>query len=398
MPAAFLTNGLSPEGAPIDIAVEEGRIAAIVPHDAHGAPRAGTIDLGGRLVLPGLIDGHVHLDKTLLGLAWMPHRAGPSVRERIDNERRIQASLGASVAERAGRLVELAVSQGTIAVRTHVDVDADKGLRHLHAVLAVKEKYRRVVDIEIVAFPQSGVAREPGMADLLDAAVGEGAGLVGGVDPATLDGDVAAQLDPLFAIAERRGAGIDIHLHNSGELGIAEVEAVIERTQAASLGGRVTVSHAFCLGSVDAALARRTAERLARAGVSVATACPGPIPLPPLGLLREAGVRVFAGSDNVRDAWSPFGNADMLERLWLICYRSGYRRDEEIAGTLAYATDAPASALGLGACGLAAGCRADLVAVEARAVAEAIVARPPGRLVFKGGRLVAHDGRYLGGS
>lgn len=391
-----LKNARTARGELVDVVVERGRIARLGPGAAAAANDAAVMDLEGRLVLPGLIDGHLHLDKTFLGLDWRPHRAGPNVIDRIEYEVAQQSSIEATVIDRASRLAEQAVTKGTVALRTHVDIDPDKGLRHLHDVLQVTETYRDAVDIQVVAFPQSGVVRQAGVKDLLDAAVREGADYVGGIDPATLDGDLAGQLNVLFDIAGRRDAGIDIHLHDAGPVGIAEIEAIAERTRATGLSGRVTLSHAHSLGSATPERAARLAETMAEAGISLVTACPGALPLPPLAILREAGVVVFVGSDNVRDSWSPFGNADMLERLMLLAYRSGYRRDEEIEATLAYAGDAAARALGLAGHGLAVGNLADLVAVPEATVTEAIVNRSPRRMVFKRGRLVARDGAFLG--
>src|SRR4030095_4260964 len=109
----------------------------------------------------------------------------------------------------------------------------------------------------------------------------------------------------------------------------------------------VTVSHAFALGSVGQEAAARAAERLAATGVSILTSAPGTAAIPPVRCLRSAGVTVFAGSDNVRDAWSPFGNASMLERCMLVAYRSGFRTDADLASCLDLATSAAASVLGL---------------------------------------------------
>ncbi len=393
-PSLWLVDGRLADGARVDIACADGKIAEISPGEKTGKSGE-TIDLEGRLVLPGLIDGHLHLDKTFLGHEWIPHTAGPTVKERIDNELKVTETMALPVAQRAANLVELAVAKGTTSLRTHADVDPDKGLAHVRVLAEVREKYRGVVAIEIVAFPQQGVLARPGTAELLDAAPAAGADLVGGLDPATIDGDVAGQLDILFAIAERRGVGIDIHLHDGGLEGIGEIEQMATRAEAHGMRGRVTVSHAYCLGQVDDGIAKRTAEAMARAGLDVVTAAPGALPMPAIEVLRAAGLRVFAGSDNIRDAWSPFGNADMLERAMLIAYRQGWRRDEEIAKAFEMVSAAGAAALGLGAGGIAVGAPADLIALPAQTVAEAIAERSPRRLVVKAGRVVARDGALV---
>ena len=238
-------------------------------------------------------------------------------------------------------------------------------------------------------FPQNGILRDPGTADLLDEAIAAGADLVGGLDPAGIDGDVKGHLDIVFGIAERRGVGVDIHLHDAGALGCFELRDIAARTIAAGLQGRVAVSHAFALGSGDTADVDATLAALARAGVAIMTNEPGSVPMPPVARLRAAGVLLFAGSDNIRDAWSPYGNGDMLERAMLIGYRQGMRGDADIAGCLDLATTAPARVLGLGAdYGLTVGAWADLVVLDAASVPEAVVARPRDRLVIKRGVLL----------
>src|SRR4051812_28172057 len=165
-----------------------------------------TCDLGGRLVLPGLVDGHIHLDKGFFGDAWKPHRpctAGFSVRERVQFEKEALAT-AESIATRAAAMIDLCVSQGTTWMRSHVDVDGGIGLRNLEQVLAAREAHRDKLSIQIVAFPQSGIVSSPGTAELLDEAVRAGADLVGGLDPAGYDADIDGHLDVIFGIAERR--------------------------------------------------------------------------------------------------------------------------------------------------------------------------------------------------
>ena len=215
---------------------------------------------------------------------------------------------------------------------------------------------------------------------------------MGGLDPVGIDGDLDGHLDPIFAIAERRGVGIDIHLHDGGEGGLAQIRAIAERTRAAGLQGKVAVSHAFALGSVPIELAERTADLLAETGVAIMSHGPGGATIPPLKLLREHGVRVFGGSDNIRDAWSPFGNGDMLERAMMIGYRANFRHDDELALAFDMVTKTAADVLGIAGYGIAVGGPADFVVVEAGSLAEAVANRPRRKFVIKAGRIVAKDG------
>ncbi|MBP6770219.1 MAG: amidohydrolase family protein [Reyranella sp.] len=385
-------NATLPDGSRHDVEVEGGRITALLPASANGAT-GDTVDLGGTLVLPPLVDGHIHLDKTLLGLPWIPNQsAGNTVSDRIAAERRVRAARTVPEFETGSNLVRQVVASGTLHIRTHVDVDNQLGLRNLHEVLKIREHFRDLVTIQIVAFPQSGILRSPGTQELLDEAIAQGADLVGGLDPIGIDGDLDAHLDAIFAIATRRGVGVDIHLHDGGEAGLAQILEIARRTEATGLQGKVAVSHAFALGSVSTDSVTLAADTLARAGVAIMSHGPGGATIPPLKLLREHGVEVFGGSDNIRDAWSPFGNGDMLERAMLIGYRANFRHDEELALALDMVTAAAARVLDLKNYGFKVGGPADFVTVDATTLAEAVATRKRRSLVVKSGRIVAKDG------
>lgn len=393
--AVRYANARLPDGSQHHIEVEGGRIAALLP---ISAPPTGkdTVDLGEAFVLPPLVDGHIHLDKTLLGLPWVPNQAtGNQVADRIEAERKVRAARSLPEAETGANLVRQVMASGTLHMRTHVDIDNQLGLRNLHEILKVRERFRDLVTIEIVAFPQSGVRRSPGTAELLDAAIAEGADLVGGLDPVGIDGDQDGHLDAIFGVAGKHGVGVDIHLHDGGDGGIAEMRAIAERTEAAGLQGKVAISHAFALGSVPTDTAARTADLLARAGIAIMSHGPGGATIPPLKLLKEHGVEVFGGSDNIRDAWSPFGNGDMLDRAMMIAYRANFRHDAELALAFEMVTAAAARVLGLADYGLRAGGPADFVAVEAATLAEAVATRPRRKLVVKAGRVIARDGALV---
>ena len=167
---SIFTNGRFPDGMLRSFSVSAGRIAAIEA-DPNRLPQVGErTDLGGALVIPGLVDGHIHLDKTFFGDDWNPHspcKNGFRVQERVAFEKAFLAN-AAPVAKRGATLIEAAVARGTTQMRSHVDIDLQAGLTNLEAVLDLRERYRGVVSIEIVAFPQSGIVTAPGTAELLE--------------------------------------------------------------------------------------------------------------------------------------------------------------------------------------------------------------------------------------
>lgn len=391
----YLTNLRRADGTLVEILVRDGRIAALDRKvDGTGLD---PVDGKGDMVLPALVDSHNHLDKSLMGLPWQPHAAGPDRDSRIATEKRLRQSLPLSVAERAGNLIERLVLHGTGHCRTHVDVDPVLGLANLRGVVAAREMYRNVIEIQIVAFPQSGVVTCPGTIEVMALALDNGADMLGGIDPAGLDGDVDGQLDAVFALAERKGVGIDFHLHDGGDTGAAEVAAIVERTRTHGLQGKVAISHGFCLGDIGTAEAGRLVEAMAAAGVASVTHAPGGSSIPPVKRMHEAGVLVAAGNDNIRDSWSPYGDGDMLERAMLIGWRSNFRTDPDLELAFRFATQNGAALIGIDGYGLTVGNRADFFTVPAETVAEAVVRHPPRSLVVHGGRVIARGGVFDGG-
>lgn len=370
---------------PVDLLIRDGVYADIGPGLAE--PGAEVLDLDGRLVLPGLVDAHCHLDKTLYGGPWVPHPAGDALAERIGAERELRSELGIPDVDRMTDLLETMVAAGTTYARTHTDIAPELGLDHVAAVREAVARMDGRIDIQQVAFPQYGILREPGTSELLARALAEGVEVIGGIDPAGMDGDPVRHLDLVFGLAEEHGARIDIHLHDGGSLGTWELGLICDRTEARGLQGRVTVSHAYGLGQAPPAEQDTLAARLAAAGVTITTAAVYDFPVPSVRRLRAAGVNVACGHDGIRDLWGPYGTGDMLDRAMHLAYRNTFRRDEDIELALEAVTQGGATALGLPAYGLVVGAPADLVAVRASRPAEAVVTRPARDLVLKAGRI-----------
>jgi cytosine deaminase len=387
----ILANARLPQGGLADVEIADGAIAVVGPSGNSDRTHE-RIDLAGALLLPAFVDGHIHLDKTHWGARRLPHVEGRSVRERIAAERVERHRVALPIEARASALIRTLIANGTTRTRSHVDIDNDVGLANLEALLRVRHAYRDWIDIQLVAFPQSGVTTEKGAPDLMAAALSAGADLVGGLDPASFDGDATGQLDIVFGLAQRFGKGIDIHLHDGGETGAAELLDIAARTMGAGMQGRVAVSHAFALGTIEPDLFAKTADALARAEVAIMTSCPPSAPVPPPAKLRSRGVTVFAGSDNIRDCWSPYGNGDMLDRAAIIAERHALFTDQELGEIFALTTSEADKALGGRSRELRVGEIADLVVVAAPSIADAVVDRPPRALVLRAGRIAAERG------
>lgn len=389
----LLIRNVRPLGAGIaDVLVRAGRIAAVGP-DLDAPAQARVEEGGGALLLPGLVEGHTHLDKTMWGLDWYRNEVGPNLIDKIDNEREFRHASGHDAGVQSLALARAFLANGTTRLRTHVDVDTRAGLRHLEGVLHTRSLLKDVQQIQIVAFPQSGLLGRPGTAQLLDQSMAAGADVLGGLDPCAIDGDPVRSLDVLFEIAERHAAPIDIHLHEPGAMGAFSLSLILDRAEAHGLRDRVAISHGFCLGDVAPAERDALLARMARLGVALITSAPGSRAVPSLMVCRAAGVTMLGGNDGIRDTWNPYGMPDMLERAMLIGLRYNLRRDDEIAVALDCVTESGARGCHFADYGLQPGHRADLVLVDARTAAEAVVARPVRRLVVAGGQVVARNGQ-----
>lgn len=362
-----------------DLALEGGRVAAVTPASGPGA---------GLLVLPAFAEPHLHADRAYLGGQRRPASLDDAIAAVL------QARAGATpedVAERAARLLGRCSAHGVTRARTHVDVDAVVGLRALGAVRGVREALRDRLDVEIVAFATAAgdPATVEGLARL-DAALDAGADLLGGV--ASLFPDPRRSLPALLGLAAHRGVPVDVHIDETVATDGLQLERVAGLAAELGLHGQVTVSHCSALASLDAATAERVIRALAAARVTVVT-------LPALNLylqdrspsrtprlrgvtlvseLLAAGVPVRFGTDNVRDAFYPYGDGDPLEAAFL-------------AALGAHVDDEPALLAGIcgGCTGVEAGDDADLVLVPADSLTDALARRPAGRTVLRAGRVVA---------
>lgn len=406
MTALLLTNVRPWGGTATDVLIQDGRIAeatATGPGSAGATGPVTELDGRGRLLLPSFSDVHVHLDSTRIGLPFRPHTGSPGNWPMVMNDRENWRDAELSVEERATLTLGRMIERGVTRVRSYAQVDVDCGLERFHAVQAAAQAHRDRCEVQIIAFPQAGLLREEGTVPLIEQALREGADWVGGIDPCLLDRDPKGHLDVLFDLAERYQVPVDVHLHEPGHLGVYSTDLILERVRALDLRGRLTMSHAYDLGAVDEATTRRLVDAFAELDVGMATVAPAQQRGLPLRDLAAAGVRVGLGEDGQRDYWSPYGNADMLDRTWQLGFTHQFRADELIEHCAAIATiggaslmspDAPRLTSVADRPGLAAGDVADLVLLAGDSVTAAVMDRPGDRTVLRRGRVVA-DGLRL---
>ncbi|MBB5976803.1 amidohydrolase [Kribbella solani] len=380
-------------GALVDLVVVDGVItdvaaagSAVVP------PEVERVDGRGLLALPGFINAHAHVDKSWWGQPWVSYGGEPTTQGRIAHERAERDKYGIPSVDGTKAVLREFLRHGTTATRTHVDVDLGVGLRGIANVHEAAAALNGAVEVEIVAFPQDGVLRRPGVLELLDQAAAEGATSIGGLDPASIDRDPVGQLDALFEIAVRRNVGIDIHLHDRGDLGGFQYELIAERTVAGGLSGRVNVSHGFALGELSPQRRSEMVYQLGEAGVSWTTVAPvNSAPLP-WREMRTAGVAIGLGTDGIRDLWSPYGDGDLLQIARGFARLHGLRDDADLTYAIELATTAAAPFVHREVHGLTPGARADIVLIDAENVPDVLVRAPRREFVIAGGQVVLRDG------
>ena len=404
----LLRDARLPDGSgPVDIAVEGGRITAIGPTTGGASTEATTVlDCAGDAVIPGLIEPHLHLDKALLDAEAPP--SDGTLADAIAVTGRLKAAFThESVTARAGRLLEQAVTHGTTVIRAQPDVDPIVGLTGLEAMLTLRAEYADLVDLQVVAFPQEGILRSPGTEDLLVEGLRLGADVVGGCSyqEATLD-DCRAHVDRVFALAERFGVPVDIHADladDTTDPRFALAEHIADRTRAHGMGGQVAVGHMTSLASLMPDARKRVLGELAEAGVAVVVLPMTDMHLggrddevnvrrgiAPVRALLDAGVRTGLSSNNVRNAFTPYGVADVLDVALFLAQTSHLSTPKDLAHLIGMVTDDAAAIVGRGdRHGLRVGADADLVVLAAPTATEALLGRAHRRAVIRRGRVVA---------
>jgi len=385
----------------VDLLIDEsGRIERLAPAIQAGAD-VQRADLGGRLVVPGLIDAHQHLDKTRL--RHLPNPDG-NLQGAIGAFSRYAAEMSVEdVAARAERTLAACLARGTVAIRTHVNVDPQTRVRGVEALVGLRHRWRDRLRLQIVAFMTSGATKAGIPArEWLDEAVALGADVVGGTP--TYADDPMAFLDMLFDAAERHGKPIDLHLDEHLDATRTQFDAVIERTRAHGMAGRVVASHCSALSALEPREAARVIEGFAAAGIGVVTLPAANLflqgrdaaKLPPRGLtriaeLQAAGVPVASASDNIQDPFVPSGSGDLLEiARWTLL--AGHLGSNDLGKAFEMVSSVPARLLGCGdPYGIRVGARADLLVTAAADPADLVASGPLARTVLVNGRVVSGE-------
>lgn len=320
--------------------IKDGKIAALRSNKSHPDAALPHYDAGGKLMLPAMRDMHIHLDKTFYGGPWrsLNRPAGTTIQDMIKLEQKLLPELQPYTQAHAEKLIDLIQSKGSTIARSHCNIEPVSGLKNLENLQEVLARRKPGFDCEIVAFPQHGLLLSKSES-LVREAMQAGAHYVGGLDPTNVDGAMEKSLDTMFQIALDYDKGVDIHLHETSPAGVAAVNYMVETVEKTpELKGKLTISHAFALATLNEQQVDAIATRMAAQQITIASTVPIGTLHMPLKQLREKGVFVMTGTDSVIDHWSPYGLGDMLEKANL--YAQLYIRPNEqtLSRSLAIAT------------------------------------------------------------
>jgi cytosine/creatinine deaminase len=383
-----------------DIGIRDGRIVEVGPAESA----AETIDLGGRLVTPPLVEPHIHLDAVLTVGQPRPNVSG-SLFEGIAVWADRVASLSYDdVQDRVRQVLRWQLACGVQHVRSHVDV-TDPQLRALRALIDLREETRGLIDLQLVAFPQVGMLSFDAGRDLMRQAVELGADVVGGIPHYELTReDGVESVKFAMALADEHGLAVDIHCDETDDDHSRFVEVMVAETIRRGMSGRVTASHTTAMHSYNAAYAYRLITNIARAGLHMVTnpldnaVLQGRFDTGPIRRghtrikeLQAAGVNVCIGHDSVMDPWYPLGYGDPLQAAFVLVHFGQMSGDAELRRLIEMITVNPAAALGVPDYGLRPGGPADLVVFDAPTEADALRLVAPRTLVLRSGKVLARS-------
>ncbi len=387
----------------VDIAIEGEKISAVGPKlPAKGQKE---IDAAGSLVLPGFLNLHYHADKCLLGEIMRPNISGtlPEAIEITNDHKRNYDP--AEVASRAVRTIETGVKNGTTFFRLFCDVGTIGGLKAARGLLLAREKMKDYATIQVVAFPQEGIVRDPGAAELMDEAIKEGCDIVGGLPwYEYTDDDAREHIDICFDLAKKHDLDIHMLVDDTDDANSRSLEYLAIKTMREGFEGRVAASHCGAMAGYNDVYAAKIIDMVATAGVTISVnahinlVCSARLDREPkrrgsarVKELLARGANVVTSQDDVNDPYYPFGKPDPLECASMMAHVAQLTLPHELEQVMDMVTVNAAKCARLKDYGIAPGMTANLVVVGAPSTHEALRMQPPRRHVFRNGREVARS-------
>ena len=389
-------------GEPVEVGIQDGRIVAV----AAGGLQAGEseIDAAGGMLTPALVETHFHLENALIWEGALNHSG--TLEEAIEVYAAIKKDMPIDdIVARASVALRTAIGPGVQWFRSHVDIDRTGQLRLLRGNVAVRERFQDVIDLQLIAFPQMGMARDPEVIDLMWQALAEGADVVGGMPHAERNMDDAARhIEIAFEMARRYDADIDMHIDETDDPAWHSLELLAEQTIANGWQGRVTAGHCCAMSAWDDALAERVIAKVAEARLNVITIAPINLMLQGRadrhpkrrGIARvkellAAGVNVSCGQDDLQNMFYSYGNMDPLEVAFIVAHAAQLSAPDEIVAAFDMPRYHAARNFRLADYGVRVGARANLLVLDATSAVDALRRRGDRRYVIRDGRVLAES-------
>lgn len=385
----------------VDIGVDNGKIVSMEESILDTADLE--IDASGNLVVPPFIDPHIHLDKVNIVDVVRPNESG-TLKEAIEiiwDKKAIYTT--EDIVKRSEEVIKMAILNGTLKMRTHVDVDTVGGLKPMKGIIALREKYKDLMDLQIIAFPQEAIIKDPGCEQLMWDAMEMGADIVGGM-PAHEDTpeDSRRHIEICFDIAEKYNADVDMHIDETDDPFYRTLEMLADETIKRGWEGKVTAGHTCALAAYDDHYAEYVIEKVKLAKINVITnpvtnlMLQGRKDKQPIrrGITRvkellDAGVNMSFGQDCIKDTFYPFGSADMLQVALITAHAAQMSLPHEIETVFDMITFNAAKILRIEGYGIDVGNDADLVILNTDNVKDAIRLQPERLYVIKAGKIIA---------
>jgi cytosine deaminase len=387
-------------GTQQDLAIQHGRIRQIAPRIS--TPAQATLDISAKLVLPGFIESHIHPDKAFIANRTSGlRREGPSPQVLVAQLKKTFTI--EDIYERARRVMLFAIRHGCTTMRAHVEIDAFADLRGVEALQRVQAEFAGVLDLQLIAFAQEGIFHDEVTQGLLREGLQMGLPILGGCP--YMDREPRRHIDWFFDTAEAAGVPLDFHADSGDDPSALTCDYIAEQTIARGMQGRVTLGHLCTLDMLEPDHRARVIETIRQADIHV-------ISLPATEMhvkgradkhtwrgvtrleeLRAAGINVSISTNNIVNPFTPYGHPDLLRQALVTAMVAHLGNLDQMAWLLDLITINPARAIGLKDYGLAEGCRADLVVLDAADPAQAITEQAEKLWVFKAGRIVARNAR-----
>ena len=379
-----------------DVAVENGRIKDIAPRIDAQAARV--IDAEGKVLIPGLVDSHIHFDKAYI-MDRLPNKSG-TLMEAIQVTAKLKPTFTKEdVVERATRALFSLAQHGTTHIRTHAEFDPAQGFTGFETVMELKEKYCEIMDIQVVAFPQEGIFKCPGVEEMMTQAMDWGADVVGGIPYNDTPAD--EHIDLVFNLAKKYDKPIDFHQDFKDDADAITIEYICDKTIAEGMQGLVSVGHLTANAALPPEKLEPILKKIADAKINVMCLPATDLHLgarkdtynvrravTPVRKLRDAGVNVCLATNNIRNAFTPYGTGDLMHIAMLaipVCHLGGA---DDLPTVLPMLTTNAAKAIGLKDYGLEVGKKADMVLLDSTSVDTAVIDIPERLFVIKNGKII----------